>query len=114
MATALDSYMVPAPDDYTLTIGYRTYIESLTKYLRENSGTKTVDIPPETGFLYRFDLTLFLLEQSVPLEDHYLILRMNGMTSVHEIDENLNTLLIPNLALVASLKQVYRTSLSVS
>jgi len=112
MAWKISDSMIAQPDDYTLTDEYRTFIESLLTKFRTDSGTTTLEISPETGYLYRFDLTSFLLDNGVPLEDHELIMRINGLVSVHDIDEKLVRLLIPDQALVAQLKQIFRTKLN--
>jgi hypothetical protein len=113
MASML-SYLIAQPDAYTTEDTYRTFIYSLAKYLRDDPGTRIVDIPAEDGYLYRFDLTQFLLQQNVALEDHYLIQVMNGITSINAIDENIKAIFVPQAQLVASLKQIYRTALVAS
>lgn len=113
MATML-TMMADIPDGYTLEPKYRTFINSMAQYLRASTGVRIVDIPAEEGYLYRFDLTQFLLKNKVALEDHYVIQVVNGIESVHALDENLRTLVIPPQSAIASLKQIYRTSLTVS
>jgi hypothetical protein len=106
------AYLITSPSDFTLTDDYRTFCESLLKYFRESSGTTSLLITPEIGRLYRFDFTQFLLAQNVPAEDHYLVMRINGYSSIHQIDESINQILSPNMAMVARFKQIYRTSLT--
>lgn len=109
MTSSLNSLMPSAPALYTLTDEYKAYIESIVPILKTTGTIKNIVIPPESGYLYRFDLTSFLLDNSVPLEDHYLVMRMNELTSIHQIDENLNALIVPDQQLLNRLKQVYRT-----
>jgi len=113
MATKLDSLQVATPDEYTLSEGYNTFLQSMVGYIRNDPNTRAITIDPEVGYLYKFDLTAFLLSQSVELEDHRLIMMVNGISSRHQIDETMTSLLIPNQALVARLKQIYRTSMTV-
>lgn len=112
MAAKIDIYLIEPPEAYTLTKEYDTYIRSLVGYLRDDPSTQTVVIEPETGYLFKFDLTAFLLENSVPLEDHRLIMMVNGITSRLTIDETMVSLRIPNQALITRLKQIYRTALT--
>jgi len=114
MPTKLDSYMIQSPDLITMTDEYNVFIESLVILLKNDPSTRSVYISPETGYLYRFDLTGFLLASNVALEDHRLVMRLNGLNDTHAMDENLNSLLVPDESTVARLKQVYRTSLTVS
>jgi hypothetical protein len=112
MTTKLDTLQVGTPDEYTLSESYNTFLQSMVGYIRNDPNTRVITIDPEIGYLYKFDLTMFLLTQSVELEDHRLIMMVNGISSRHQFDETTNSLLIPNQALVARLKQIYRTSLA--
>lgn len=114
MATKLASLMIQSPDAITLTDEYSTYIESLADMLRKDPSTREIYIEPQTGYLFRFDLTGFLLQNNVPLEDHRLVMRINGISSAQAMDEYRESLLVPDASRVASLKQIYRTSLTVS
>lgn len=113
MATLLDRYMATPPDSITLTESYWTFIESMLNVIKNDPATQTVYISPEVGYLFRFNMTGFLLENSVPLEDHRLVLRVNGLSSVHDIDEFTTSLRIPDASTIARFKQIYRTSLTV-
>lgn len=110
--TTLTNFMIPSADLFTLTEDYRIYIESLTGWLRENSTSNIISIQPEVGYLHRADLTTLLLENNVAIEDHYLILRVNGLTSPDEFDETVTSLIIPDQALISRMKSAYRTRLS--
>ena len=111
MGASLNSRQATSPAAYTLTSEYKTYIESLRQFLRTHESTRRISISPEVGNLHKFDLTSFLLTQAVPLEDHYMIMRMNNMTSRHEFDEYVLQLLVPDQLLVSQLKQAYRSKL---
>lgn len=110
----LDSMAVESPDAYTLTEDYRIFVESMTGWLRTQSQDRVVSIIPETGYLYRFDLTSFLLDNKVPLEDHWLVMRVNGLTTPQEFDETVTALIVPAQELITRLKQAYRTKLTAS
>lgn len=110
--SALDNLRITSPDDYTTTREYNTFIESLVTFYRNHPATRAIAIAPEEGYLFQFDLAGFLLDQGVELEDHQLIMRVNEINSIHEIDENIGTLLIPDKDLVARMKMVYRTRLT--
>lgn len=110
--TALEKLRIDPPDEYTTTEDYMTFCESLVTFYRTHPTTTPIIIAPEDGYLYQFDLAAFLLDNGVQLEDHELIMRVNGLTSNTQIDENLGTLLIPNKDLVARMKMVFRTRLT--
>lgn len=112
MTWRIKDLMIQQPDLHTFSDEYRVYIESLLTTLRNSPNTVRIDIPPESGYLYRFDITSFLLDNNVPLEDHELVMRMNGITSIHQIDEDLDHLLLPDQSQVAQYKQIFRSKLS--
>ena len=108
----IDRMAISSPDLFTLTDEYNVFVESMTGWLRENSQTDVIIVPPETGYLYRFDLTSYLLDNNVPLEDHRLLMRVNGMNNPQDFDEKTTSLIVPSAELIARLKSAYRTKLS--
>lgn len=108
----LNQMAIASPSEFTLTDDYFAFIESMTGWLREQEDTAPVYISPETGWLYRFDLTAFLLDNNVPLEDHRIILRVNGLDSNQVLDETVTTLLIPQQETIRRMKSAYRTKLT--
>jgi hypothetical protein len=111
MGASLNSRMTESPDEYTLTEDYRAFIESVRTYIKTAPSTRTLIIASDVGYVYRGNLTAFLLDQGVPLEDHYVLLRVNDLSDMTAFDEKTTTLLAPDQMLVASLKQAYRTRL---
>lgn len=105
----IDKLLVQQPAEYTLTEDYRAYMESMLVVLRNANSTTKLNIDPEKGYLYRGDFSSFLLDNDVPLEDHRLIMRVNGMNSIMDFDESVSTLLIPDQNLISQLKQLYRS-----
>jgi hypothetical protein len=111
MPSSIDVMMVNSPADYTTTDEYKAFIESIIPTLRADSSTTSLTVPTETGYLYRYDLTGFLLEQKVPLEDHLVIIRLNDLNGPQDLDEHTTRLMVPDQAFLNQLKQVYRTRL---
>ncbi len=110
MASSLDNAMVKSPAAYTLTDDYKAFVESIIPAMKEQ-GSTPLAITPETGHLFRFDMTSFLLDQSVSLEDHLVVLRLNDLNGPQDLDEYTTQLLIPDQTFLNQLKQVYRTRL---
>lgn len=107
----INSLMITQPVDYSLTEDYKVFIDSLVELFKTTGEYRYVTVNPEESYVHRFDLTQFLIKNSIPIEDHYLIMRMNGITSVHEIDENRTSFIIPDQLLLSRMKQIYRTKL---
>lgn len=109
MASSLDNAMISAPAEYTLTDEYKAFIESIIPTLRTSPSTDVLTVPVETGYLFRFDLTSFLLDQKVAIEDHLVIIRLNDLNGPQDFDEHTSKLMIPDQQFLGQLKQVYRT-----
>ena len=110
----IDVMAIPSPDAFTLTDDYNIFVESMAGWLRDNSQSSVIVIAPETGWQYRFDLTSFLIDNNVPLEDHRLLMRVNGITTPQDFDETVHSLIVPPQELIARLKSAYRTKLTAS
>lgn len=109
MASSLDNAMITAPTEYTLSDEYKAFVESIIPTLRNDPSTTLLTIPDETGYLFRYDLTSFLLDQKVAIEDHLVIIRLNDLNGPQDFDEHTTKLMIPDQQFLGQLKQVYRT-----
>lgn len=109
--SSLDNYMITSPSNFTLSDDYKYFIESMVDSIKTNGNYTTLAITPDTGYLYQGDMTAFLIDQGVPIEDHFVVVRLNDLDSVYDIDENLSTLMIPDATNLARLKQVFQTTL---
>lgn len=112
MASSLDNAMITPPSEYTLTDEYKAFVESIIPSLRVDPSTSTLTVPNETGYLFRYDLTSFLLDQKVAIEDHLIIIRLNDLNGPQDFDEHTSRLLIPDQQFLGNLKQVYRTRIN--
>jgi hypothetical protein len=109
MASTLDNAMITVPSEYTLSDEYKAFVESIIPTLRNEPSTNLLTVPVETGYLFRYDLTSFLLDQKVAIEDHLVIIRLNDLNGPQDFDEHTTKLLIPDQQFLGQLKQVYRT-----
>lgn len=107
MANSLTGILGYAPRDFTQTTRYRANVDSLRTYFKEHPKSEIVTVTPEEAYLFRGDLTGLLLSKGFPLEDHYLIMRVNDLTSIHSVDASLTTLLIPAADVINQFKSVY-------
>lgn len=48
-----------------------------------------------------------LLHYGARLEDHYIIMRVNDLTSLHSVDDNLEVLHLPSTSAIQQFKQMY-------
>lgn len=112
MTSSLSTAAVTAPAEYTLSKDYRVFIETMIPALLADADVRQITVPAEIGYLYRGNLTAYLLDNQIPLEDHYVIQRMNNITHPLEFNETVDYLIVPGISLLGRLKQIYRTKLS--
>ncbi|MNY30367.1 hypothetical protein D3C86_1644730 [compost metagenome] len=109
MASSLDNAMISVPAAFVLSDEYKAFVESIIPSIRNDRSTTLLTIPVETGYLFRYDLTSFLLDQKVAIEDHLVIIRLNDLNGPQDFDEHTTKLMIPDQQFLGQLKQVYRT-----
>lgn len=107
MSAELDSLMVTVPVEYSFTQEYRNFVESLLPILRNDGASTFVPIGAESAFLYKSDLEGFLLNNGVPLEDHYLVMRVNDIDNSFAFDDEVKGLLIPDAGFVGRCKSLF-------
>ena len=101
MSAELDSLMVTVPVEYSFTQEYRNFRPPILK-----DGASTF-VGAESAFLYKSDLEGFLLNNGVPLEDHYLVMRVNDIDNSFAFDDEVKGLLIPDAGFVGRCKSLF-------
>lgn len=95
---------------YTRTPGFRAYVETIRLFLRNHPDTLEQVISPEEAYKYRGNFSMMLTDRGIPMENHYIIMRVNDLLSTHDLDEKFNLLRIPSVQLTSRLKEIYRQS----
>lgn len=111
MGAVLDSMLVDGGATYTYDEGFCTFIESYLTVLRTRPDTRQVTLTAEQVYLFRHDLTSFLLEQGIPLENHFIVMRVNNFTTAADLTEDLLVMKVPDSGYISQLKTLYRTTL---
>ena len=99
-------------ESYTLTQGYLAHIDSLRQVLYADQNTVRQVISPELGYVFKGNLTGLLLELKVDRKYHLIIMRVNGISSIHDVDETLGSLRIPSPQVMDQIMQIYKQSLN--
>lgn len=107
MASSLDSVLIKGSRVFTHSTDYRGSLESLRRYFLMHPSTETISPTKELLFLYRGDLMGLLLHYGARMEDHYIIMRVNDLTSMHSVDDNLAVLHLPDVTTIHAFKQMY-------
>jgi len=109
MVDSLRDYAVAPVPDFMRDEKFKTYIETIIPFLLTTGNTDTLVINPSDGNINAFDLSGFLLDRNIGMKYHYIIMRMNDLTSVHDLDEEIRTLVIPDFNVLEELIQLYRS-----
>lgn len=112
MATSLTGLLEKPMDMYTLTPKYKAHIDSMRLLIRGREDTQAVQIDPELGNVYRGNLTGLLLELRIRREDHFIVMNVNDILSIHDCDADLGMLFIPSQIAMDQMKAIYRQSLN--
>lgn len=107
MSNLLDSMMVKSPEIYTQSREFRIFMEPFITVMISDPGTIHVAFTPELRHLYAFTLNTFLLSKGIPVEDHYIVYRMNNIDDVHRLDPTMDTLMIPSIDSLNMYKALY-------
>ena len=89
---------------------FRATLETHLSLLREHKDTDFLTIESYPAHKYEYDFYGLLSFYKVEPKYHWLILRMNEMTSPPEYTSDITAILIPSNAVVGSIVQAYRTS----
>ena len=82
-------------DDY-YNPKFRTLLEAYMPTMRNLNGTIRRYVDPSESFLYRNDFVAYLNSLNVPAHLHWIIMRLNSMTSFQQFDKSYTSILIPN------------------
>lgn len=108
--TRLASLVKPRGDNLYHTEGWRNFIETYMRVLRESEATTPVLIQNEDAFKYEGDFYGLLQNNSVPAEFHWIVMRLNEMTHPGDYEMTRTQLLFPNYEQIRNLMSIYRTA----
>lgn len=87
---------------------FRAVLEDHLGYLRGHEETTVYTIEPNIAYQWTADLFGFLNSKAVPAYMHWIIMRMNNMTSPTEMGEKVQTLLVPSSKTLSTLAKIQR------
>lgn len=89
---------------------FRDVLEAHLTWLRKSPNTYSIAVTAFDAHIYHQNLHGFLINNQVPLNLHWLVMRMNGFYSPFELDAKTTSLLIPNSKEVDRLRQSWNTT----
>jgi hypothetical protein len=105
----IDSLMAVPGADVNYDAGFRILIEDHMTYLRSHTTTSVLTVDGSMAYKYVGDLSGLLTHYQVPRHLHWVVMRMNNMTSNTDLTESTTSLILPDLSTVSKLSSTYRT-----
>jgi hypothetical protein len=111
---------MPTPKSLTLSMNsdgpaayytpdIRLMLELHIPYLLANQRSTLIPIDPNDAHKYEYDLNGLLLSYSIPAQLHWIVMRLNNMTSPIEFTTAMTGLYIPDPAVIERLKTMHTT-----
>lgn len=107
MEASINKMQVTYIGDVYFTSSFRKVLEDHMTFLRTHEKTQMKIVQPLDLQKYRFDLTGLLNNMQIPLHMHWIIARMNNLTSLTDVPEELSYLLIPDSEVVDGIRQIH-------
>lgn len=102
----LNSLIPPGPDVY-YSPEFRNVLEDHMTYLRTHPENSVVTIAPNIGYKYIGDLAGVLHHYNVPYHLHWVVMRMNNMTSPIDYRDTMLNLDTPSFTVVERLRTTH-------
>jgi hypothetical protein len=88
---------------------FRDVLEDHVSLLRDDSTTEVIDVKPEVGYKFEYDLCGFLASVNVPAYLHWITMRVNGWHSESDF-YNPQRILVPHRNSINKIKHMYEAS----
>lgn len=89
--------------------GFRRVIEDHLSNLRNSRGSNTLNIESNMAYAFEFNLYGVLTHYQIPGYLHWIMMRVNGMTSPDEYQASMTSLIHPDTELVEKYRSTYVT-----
>jgi hypothetical protein len=106
----LDALAIDPGSDIFYDDSFRSTLESFMSYFRESSSTSAKTVSPMDAYRFEFDLFSLLSSYNIPPYMHWIIMRVNKMTSPTDLNKDINMLLIPSETTVEHIRQSYMST----
>lgn len=110
MTMSINDRMVNEGADVYYTPEWHRFIESHLHWLRQLASNTQLDIEPADAYKYEADLQGLLLAYKVPMEYHFIVMRMNKLTSPTQYTVETSRLVLPNFQQIESLRTIFATT----
>lgn len=92
----VQSSITPLGPDSFYTEKWEALVEDHIDYLINHDETQIVPLDGITGFHYQYDFFSLLFSLGVSAEFHWAVMRVNGLTSSSDFNENIRQVILPS------------------
>jgi hypothetical protein len=110
---SIESLMVDAGPDVFYDPAFRNVLEDHIPFLRERHSTLMI-LKPDESYQWRGDLYGLLHMKGMARQYHWLIMRLNAMTTPRDFNEDTLTLLVPNFTVIEQILQSHNAAPRIS
>lgn len=94
--------------------GFRNVIEDHLSILKNLSNTQTVTIDPHKAYRYEGDFFSLLADYNVTQQLHWVTMRMNDLKSPIDFNGKIDSILVPDYAVIEQLRQSHTSARRIS
>ena len=111
---SLDSLLISEQNPDFYLNEFRKVLEAHLLTLRASRKTQTVVLSSVQGEVYNGDLYGLLQSLNVPIYAHWITMRANGFKSATDINQDTQSILIPDMSELSLIHQMWKSSISSS
>ncbi len=105
----VDNLMISS-NPHFYTEDFFNILEANLEYIRKDDGTKTLPVLPEHVAVYKGDCFSLFNAMHIPTRLHWVCMRLSGMHSPYDFNENITSIVIPNSNMIDQLNQLNQQS----
>lgn len=113
MTMSINKLAVSESSSFYYSREIKTLLESHVGLLIKSDETSLMELLPSIVYKYEGDLYGLLTVLKIPLQYHWIIMRMNGYSSPNQLPHNKYALLRPSFAMIDQIINMYRSSKSI-
>lgn len=92
------------------TPGWHLLIESHLQWLLSRADNRLLTVDNGEAYKYEGDLSGLLLQHGIPVQYHWIVMRMNGFTSYSQYRVDKTQLILPDEGVIQELRAAYQTT----
>lgn len=110
MAMPIEQLLIDTGAAIYYDAAFRRVMETHMGLLRNLASTQLIAIEPQLAYKYEFDFYGLLQERGVAEHLHWVILRLNDMSDPREFKVTMDRFLVPDPAVVDSIRRLHMTT----